>query len=323
MFRTTAHRRPVLLPVLAVLSLGLAGCGGGAEADDEEGGAEAVRIGYFPLVHTATAVHAEETGLFEAENLDAELVPTGGGASAVPALISGELDITYANYTSALLAAEKGLPLRLVAGNDVGATDHGIYVVAGSDISRPADLAGRTVAVNNLQNIGTVAVYAQLEDAGLDPEDVDLVEMPLPDMSAALERGEVDAIWQVEPFQAVAEAAGHQKIFDLFSGPVADMPVAGWVTTEKFAQENPEVVAAFERAISASAEELQGDRERLVELVPTFTQVSAETVEQVELPVYAGELDLERLQRTADLMQQYGITGGELEVSDLVAEPVR
>jgi NitT/TauT family transport system substrate-binding protein len=41
------------------------------------------------------------------------------------------------------------------------------------------------------------------------------------------------------------------------------------------------------------------------------------------MPVFQGALDLERLQRIADLMQRHGITGDRLEVSDLVAEPVR
>lgn len=324
MSRRITRRGTALVPLLTVVGLGLTACGGGAEpVAEDEGAAVPVRIGYFPLVHTATAVHAEENGLFEAENLDPELLETSGGAAAIPALVSGEFDFTYTNYTSALLAAEQGLPIRLVAGNDVGAADHGIFVAADSEMSEPADLAGKTVAVNNLQNIGTVAIYAQLEDAGLDPSEVDLVEMPLPDMSAALERGEVDAIWQVEPFQAIAESAGHRKIFDLFSGPVEGMPVAGWVTTEEFAEENPEAVAAFERAITASAEELRGNRERLVELVPTYTQVSPEIAEQIEMPEFQGELDIERLQQTADLMEQYEITGEAPDVAELVAEPVQ
>ncbi|MFI7579345.1 ABC transporter substrate-binding protein [Kocuria kalidii] len=313
----------VLVPLFAALTLGLTACGEGTGASAEEEGFTAVRIGYFPLVHTATAVHAEQAGLFEAEDLDPELVPTSGGAAAIPALVSGDFDITYTNYTSALLAAEKGLPLQLVAGNDVGATDHGVFVAADSELRAPADLAGKTVAVNNLQNIGTVAFYEHLGAAGLDPRDVDLVEMPYPDMSAALERGEVDAVWQVEPFQAMAEQAGHRKIFDLFSGPVEEMPVAGWVTTQEFAEQNPETVAAFARAITASGEELQDDQEQLVELVPTYTQVSAELAQDVEMPVFQGGLDLEKLQRTADLMQQHGITGDRLDVADLVAEPVR
>lgn len=41
------------------------------------------------------------------------------------------------------------------------------------------------------------------------------------------------------------------------------------------------------------------------------------------MPVLQGEVDLEKLQRTADLMQRHGITGDRLDVAGLVAEAVR
>ena len=316
MIRRGTVRRYFTIAALSAAALGLAACGSPGEAAAEE----AVQIGYFPLVHTATAVNAEENGLFAAEGLEVELVQTQGGAAAIPALISGNVDLTYANYTSALLAVQQGLPVRFISGNDVGAADHGIYVAKDSGITRVEDLAGKTFAVNNLQNIGTVAIYSLLEDAGLDTAAVDLIEMPYPDMQAALERGAVDAIWQVEPFQASAAAAGFVKISNLFTGPVEGMPVAGWITTEKFLQENPEAVEGFRKAIAASAEELQDNRARLAELVPTFTKVSAEVVEQIEMPRFQGQLDGDQLQKTADLMHKYMIIDAALDVRPLLAD---
>ncbi|SFK52151.1 ABC transporter substrate-binding protein [Geodermatophilus ruber] len=303
-------------------ALVLAACGsdedgGSAAADD---GTTQLTVGYFPLVHTATAVHADETGLFEQEGLDVELAQTAGGAQAIPSLIAGEYDITYGNYTSALLAAQQGLPIRVIAGNDVGADDHAIMVAPDAPYQSPADLAGARIAVNNLQNIGTVAVNAVLEDAGVDLSTIEFVELPLPDMAAALDAGDVDAIWQVEPFQASALAGGARVLFPLFSGPAEDMPVAGWLTTEQYAQENPEAVEAFRRAMAASTEQLQGDRERLVELVPTYSQVPAEVVEQVALPEWNAEVDSAQLQKVSDLMFEYGIISDEFDVETMIVD---
>ncbi|MGY1625285.1 ABC transporter substrate-binding protein [Geodermatophilus sp. SYSU D00965] len=305
------------------MALALAACGSddgsGEEASGGAGGTTAMTVGYFPLVHTASAVNAEETGLFEQQGLDVTLEQTSGGAQAIPSLIAGEYDITYGNYTSALLAAQQGLPVRIIAGNDVGADDHAIMVSADAPYQSPADLAGARIAVNNLQNIGTVAVNAVLEDAGVDVSTIQFVELPLPDMAPALDAGDVDAIWQVEPFQAAAKAAGARVLFPLFSGPVDDMPVAGWLTTEQYAQENPEAVEAFRGAMAASMDELAGNRERLVELVPTYTQVPAETVEQVALPEWDAEVDEAQLQEMADLMLQYGIISEEFDVQTMIA----
>lgn len=317
-----SHRR-FAGPVLAlVATLAVAACGSDDDSGDGGGGADGgttgLTVGYFPLVHTATAVHAQETGLFAEEGLDVTLEQTAGGAQAIPSLVAGELDIVYGNYTSALLAAQQGLPVRILAGNDVGADDHAIMVTGDSSLQEPADLAGATVAVNNLQNIGSVAVNAILEEEGVDASTVDFVELPYPDMQAALDAGDVDAIWQVEPFQASALANGHRVLFPLFSGPVEGMPVAGWLTTEQFVQDNPDAVAGFRAALAASVEELQGDRERLVELVPTYTQVPAEVVEQVALPEWAAEPDEEQLQKMADLMLDFGIISEEFEVASMI-----
>lgn len=309
--------RPLAAAASIILGLSLVatGCGGDGDAEASSG---SVKLGYFPLVHTATAVHAEEAGLFEDEELDVELAATPGGAQAIPSLVAGDYDVTYANYTSAILAAQQGLPLVFVAGNDVGSTDHGIFVAADSPIEVVADLAGRTFAVNNLQNIGTIAIKAQLEDAGVDPDTVELVEMPYPDMQAALERGDVDAIWQVEPFQASAQAAGFRKIGDLFAGPVEGMPVAGWVTTKEFAGEQADDLDALRAALAASADELRDQRDALVQLVPTYTEVDAAVVEAVELPEWNAELQEEELQRTADLMLEYGIIDEAFDVGTMM-----
>ncbi|MGY1639033.1 ABC transporter substrate-binding protein [Geodermatophilus sp. SYSU D00742] len=277
-------------------------------------------VGYFPLVHTATAVQADETGLFEDAGLDVTLEQTSGGAQAIPSLVAGEYDITYGNYTSALLAAQQGLPIRVIAGNDVGADDHAIMVAPDSPYQSPADLAGARIAVNNLQNVGTVAINAVLEDAGVDISTIQFVELPLPDMAPALDAGDVDAIWQVEPFQASAKAAGARVLFPLFSGPVEDMPVAGWLTTEQYAQDNPEVIEAFREAMAASMEELTDNRERLVELVPTYTQVPAETVQQVALPAWDAEVDADQLQEMSDLMLEYGIISEEFDVETMIVD---
>lgn len=316
MFSSIQTRRTFLGMGTAALLLTVTACSGGAGAAEQN--ADKLRVGYFPLVHTSTAVNADKSEIFKKNDIEVELVQTQGGATAIPALVSGDIDITYTNYTSVLLAAHQGIPLTLVSGNDVGADDHGIFVNKDSGIKTIADLKGKTFAVNNLQNIGTIAITSLLLDAGLTRDDVKIIEMPYPDMQGALDSGVADAIWQVEPFQASAKAGGFTKIGNLFSGPVADMPVAGWVTTKKFADEHPEEIKAFQKSIADSSAELQGDRAALTELVPTFTKVTAEVVGKIEMPVFTGELDQAQLTKSAELMHAYGIINKPLDISTLL-----
>lgn len=315
------RRIPGLLFAIAsssALLLSATACSGSSSATiaPEE---QSLTVGYFPLVHTATAVHADNSGIFEEEGLDIKLTATQGGATAVPSLVSGNIDVIYTNYTSVLLAAHQGIELSIISGNDIGGADHGIFVSPDSGISSISDLKGKTFAVNNLQNIGTIAIRAQLESAGLEASDLDIVEMPYPDMASALENGIIDAAWQVEPFQAGATANGLVKIGDLFAGPVEDMPVAGWVTTRAFAEQNPEAIEAFQESIARSAKDLQDNREALVDLVPSYTKVSADVVEAIELPNFSSALDAAQLEKAAQLMHEHGIIDSPLDIVPLLA----
>lgn len=279
-----------------------------------------VSIGFFPLAHTTTAVHGDESGVFAEHNLDVDLVETEGGAEAIAALASGQYDITYSNYTSAVLAQAQGLPITIVAANDVGADDHGVYVTEESGIDSLEDLAGSTVTVNNLQNIGTIAYYAHMEAAGNSPEDIDLVEMPNPDMRAALDGGDVDAIWQVEPFQTMAEHDGYARVDNLFSGEMEGAPVAGWVTTEQFAQENPEIITAFQESMGQITEDLNADGDTVQSLVPTFTLLDEDLVDEMVLPQFQSDLDLEWLQRMVDMMAEYDMIDEAFDITEMVVD---
>lgn len=319
----TLRNRYRLVGSAAVVGLALTACG---TTDNDATGATGagemheLNIGYFPLVHTATIVQADEAGYLQEAGINAELIQTEGGAAAIPSLISGEVDILYSNYTSILLAAEQGLPVAMVSGNDVATDDHGIFVTEESEIEELADLEGHSFAVNNLQNIGTVAIYSQLEELGISPDSVDLVEMPNPDMAPAVNNDNVDAIWQVEPFQTISEQSGLQRIGDMFDGPADDMPVGGWVTTEEFAENNPEVIDAFRQALDQAADELQDNHELHLELVPEYTEIDDDVAQEIALPHYDTELQVDALQTGADMMEEYGIIAEPLEVSELVAE---
>src|SRR5699024_11090145 len=304
-----AQKRAQLFGIAAISALALAACGTSSASDADPNAADTttINVGYFPLVHTSTIVHADQAGYLEEAGLDVELMQTEGGAAAIPSLISGDVDILYSNYTSILLAAEQGLPVALVSGND-------------SDIEEFSDIEGKSFAVNNLQNIGTVSVYAQLEELGLSPVSVDLVEMPNPDMAPAVANGNVDAIWQVEPFQTIAPQSGLKRIGDMFAGPAADMPVGGWVTTKEFAEQNPDVIAALRGALGQSSADLQDNHELHLELVPQYTEIDDAVAQDLTLPHYDTELNIDALQYGADLMEEYGITSGPLDVAELVVE---
>jgi NitT/TauT family transport system substrate-binding protein len=320
-----------LLSPLAVLALltPLAACGSDDSSGDGGGGtgaeeAQELRVGVIPIVDVAPIYLGVEQGFFEERGMDIELVPGSGGAAAVPGVVSGDYDFSFGNVTSIVLAGSEGLPLRIVA-NGVATTGDpetdfsGVVVPAASTIQDAAGLQGQTVAVNNLKNIGEVTIRKAIQDAGGDPSDVNFVELPFPDMPAALQAGDIDAAWVVEPFLTVSRNQGARSVLAPFAEPIEDLTVAVYFTTEQMLQENPELVDEFQAAMEESLTYAQENPDEVRRIILTYTQVPPEAAEAIALPSFPQDINVESVETVAELMAEFGITEEQADVDSLIA----
>ncbi|HLB45200.1 MAG TPA: ABC transporter substrate-binding protein [Candidatus Limnocylindrales bacterium] len=308
--------------LLAALFAACTGPGSPSPSPSSAAGPEkpAITLGILPIVDVATVQTALRRGHFAAEGLTVTTEFVQGGAAAIPALVGGSLDIAYGAWPSFLNANQQGIPLVAVA-DGVAATPGFAQLLAlpGSGLENdPADLAGRRVAINTLANIGELAVRATLKEAGADPQDVVLVAIPFPDMGAALERGDVDAIWAVEPgVTSTRNSLGAVVVADTFTGALEGFPVAGYQATRAFAETNPNTVAAFQRAMRAAAAETADDAVARAS-IDEYTELSAEVLAALTLPEYRRELDPAQLRRVYDYLVEFGLLAEGLDVGSLI-----
>lgn len=322
-----------LLAPLAALALvtSVAACGGdGSDDTSGDGGGSgseevrSIRVGTIPIGDTAAIYLGVEQGFFEDRGLDVELVPGSGGAAAVPGVVSGDYDFSFGNVTSILLAASQDLPLRIVA-NGVATTGEPetdfsqVMVPADSPIQDVAGLQGMTVSVNNLKNIGEVTIRKAIEDAGGDPNDITFVELPFPDMPAALAAGNVDAAWLVEPFVTVAAGQGARSVLAPFAEPIPDLTVAVYFTTEQMIQEDPDLVEDFRAAMEESLTYANENPDEIRRIILTYTQVPEAAAAEIALPSFPQEVNWDSLETVAELMQEFGITEEQADVEALNA----
>jgi len=202
--------RLLVAALAAAAVLLIAGCGddrggsGGGSSGDGDEGPVTLNVGVIPIADVAPLYLGMDKGFFEEENL--KIVPklAEGGAAIVPAVLAGDDQIGFSNTTSLIIAASKDLPIQIIsqgvlAGESTEQAWDGVVVPKGSDIESITDLEGKTVAVNTLNNVSQIVVNTALEKAGGDPSKVKYVEVPFPDMNAALESDRVDAAFEVEP----------------------------------------------------------------------------------------------------------------------------
>jgi NitT/TauT family transport system substrate-binding protein len=176
-----------------------------------------------------------------------------------------------------------------------------------SGISKPADLAGKTIAVNLTQNIQTLATNSVLAADGVTASSVHYVEIPFPDMAAALQANRVAAISAVEPFLAAALADGGKLVTSTCTGSMADFPLSGYMTTKSWAQQHTAAARAFQQALEKGNAYANAHPSVVRSLLPTYTSITANEAAALPLTSYPTALSAASMQRVAALMRGGGL----------------
>jgi len=240
----------VLAASAAVLSLvaAVAGC---SRADSDEtpaassdkGPATELRLGYFPNVTHAAALIGLDKGLFSKELGTTKLVPTkfNAGPEAVGALLGGSLDASFIGSGPAINAYAKsdGEAVRLIAGTTSG----GAQLVVRPTITKPEDLAGKTVVTPQLGNTQDVSLKKWLAGKNLTGK-VKVTNLENAQTLDAFKNGEVDAAWLPEPWSSrlVLDAGAKVLLDEAELWPDGRFPTTVLIVRTQFLQEHPESV---------------------------------------------------------------------------------
>ncbi len=156
------------------------------------------------------------------------------------AFLADHLQATFILAPMAMALREQGVPIKIVyLGHRDGTT---MMVHKDSDIHRIEDLRGKTVAVPNRYSNQRLIIFKAFQDRGLSMKDIKLVEMPPPDMPAALNVRAVDAIISGEPFMAQTEMDGYGRILFMTKDVWPEFISCVLAVNEKTIKENrPEV----------------------------------------------------------------------------------
>ena len=313
--RDTIRLRSVVTAVCAVGVLVLAACGSDepeAASGESAGSTTTVTVGLIPILDVAPLFVGIDQGFFKAEGLEIKTEMAQGGAAIVPAVVSGQYQFGFSNTTSLLIATSKGLELQIVApGNSTtGKTDAdfgAVIVPEGSAIKSAADLAGKRVAVNTLNNINTTTINNVVRKAGADPSTIEYVELPFPDIAPAVAKGDVDAGQVVEPFVTVAQGQGLKQIVSNFAETDPNLMVGLYFTSADYAAKNADVVAKFGAAMKKSLEYASQNPDAARGVLGKYTKIAPDVAQKVVLPNWPTEIHAESVNLLADLAVEDGL----------------
>jgi NitT/TauT family transport system substrate-binding protein len=322
------------LALAGVMALVVAACGGDDNGDSAQSGADqttasgemtSIKVGVVPVVDVAPLYLGISKGFFEEEGLDVTPVVAQGGAAIIPAVVNGDQEIGFSNVVSLMLAQTQDLPVKIIS-QGIQATDDAendtaaIAVKGDSDIREPADLEGKTIAINTLNNISQLTVTAALDGEGVDTSTLHFVEVPLPDMVGQLEAGQIDAAGLVEPFVTTGKDAGMRTIIYDRVATEPKMTVATYFTSDSYLESNPDQVDAFVKAMNRSLEYATAHPDEARQAIADYTEIPPDVLEKVVLPLWQTDLNKASIENTAGLMVDQGIAQSEPDVDALIAQ---
>jgi NitT/TauT family transport system substrate-binding protein len=178
--------------------------------------ADEVKVGMLRLP-TALFVGIDQ-GYFTTEGIDVKPVFFNSGAELVPALSTGQIDVATTSPGAALFnALALGVNTSIVAdywtsGKDVPSGDSA-FIMVRKDLApygtfKPQDAKGLTVAVTAHGQMTELFAAQYLSSQHLQPTNVNLVDMPLPDMNAALVNHAIDIASTIDPYATLLAQQG-------------------------------------------------------------------------------------------------------------------
>jgi taurine transport system substrate-binding protein len=202
-----------------------------------------VRIGWQQIVEPSRVPQA--AGAYEAATgAEIEWSVFGGGADVIAAIASGSLDIGYVGSSPLAAAASQQIPIETIyiVGNIAEAE-----ALAVKGIASPEELKGKKIATPFVST-AHYSLLTALGHWGIDPAEVELLNLRPQEIAAAWERGDIDGAYIWDPVLNQIKSTGGTVLADSsdvagWGGPTFD----AWVVRKEFAEEHPEIVEAFVR----------------------------------------------------------------------------
>jgi NitT/TauT family transport system substrate-binding protein len=266
-----------------------------------------IRAAVMPIANFAPMAVARDKGFFTDESLNVTWTTVPQGAIAIEAVYGGSAEIGGGSIFEPMVARGNRLDIVFVAAGTrirSGPPDNsGVLVRTADSIRTAKDLAGKKVSVGLINSVNYAHMREWLQRNGVDPNTVEFLELPFPQMADALFQNRLDAVWNVEPFVTFMLRTGNARVIAYpYQDNIPRMDITGYVAKESWVKANPDAAARFKRAIDrASALLIQASKEERDEWVAKYTGARLEVVAATNLPEFITEFNVPTLKANLDL----------------------
>ena len=336
-------KKLIALGLAACMTFSLAGCSGSAgketaaasaaettaetsaEAEtsakataDAETSIDKLTVTYVTSPLNVPTIIEKDQGIFEKElGVPVEYAELTSGADQTQALASGDVQVLYAvGATSVILSAANGADIKVL--NMYSRSPKAFCMYSKDEsLTTPESLKGKTIAGPTGTNLHELLVsYLAQADMALD--DVNYVNMSIPDAKAGLDGGSVDVALLAGANAYNAEQQGYHLVAD---GEGLISALIAVATTQKFYDEHPDVIDKLAAAQDEIASYMADSQDETMETVAAALDLDVDAVKEMygfyDFSTEITDADKKGFQKTADFMYESGMIENKLDVNTL------
>ena len=171
------------------------------------------------------------------------------GAKVINAMASGDVHISLAGSSPIAAGVSRGLDIELIWVYEDIASAEAMVVRNGSGILAPQDLKGKKLGVPFVSTTHFHTLFA-LEQFGISPKDVKILNMQPNAIAAAWERGDIDAAFIWDPALGRIKKTGKVLITSGTLSTWGKATFDGCVANKTWAAKHPEFMAKYIKAVA-------------------------------------------------------------------------
>ena len=280
-------------------------------------------IGCTATTDCASAAVAVDEGIFKKNGLDAEMLLIGLNSNIPAALLSDSIQIGGPTPSVFLQAVDGGLDLVAAAGASVTAksTADTAAIVARPDagIKTAQDFVGKKVGAPGIGAFLQVLFAQWLIQNGVDPKQVNFVEVTFPTMNDVLKSGAVDAVVTAGPVMARILSTGTGVVVAHYLEALPDgEPQVMYAATRAWADAHPEQLAAFRKSLDEAAKIVNADASKARQGISGFTKIPMNVLETIKVSVADPVITKEQLDWWVDVMNKQNMLQTKPDTAALV-----
>ena len=232
-------KKPLKIGLRAFIAASLMALTMGAQAADK------VTIAYQTTVEPSKVAQAD--GAYEkATGWTIDWRKFDTGAEVIAAVASGDVQIGYVGSSPLAAAASRQLPIEtFFIAVQIGASE-ALVVRDKAGIAKPQDLVGKKIAVPFVSTTH-YSLLAALKHWGINPKDVQILNLRPPEIAAAWERGDIDAAYVWDPALGKIKASGNVLTDSAQVAQWGAPTFDAWIVRRDFAEKHPKFVQEFAR----------------------------------------------------------------------------